>query len=183
MKHILFAVIVACSALPARAQAPLPVTAISPQADAAVKELLDAMDVRTMMTASFAEMEKTMPAVMRAQALAEVNADPGASEESRADALARIDRFVPHAAEAVSRLMRDPALIDQMVAEIGPLYARHYTVAELQQLTAFYRTPLGRKMLALSPRLGAESMAIGQRVVAPRLSALLTEVMQSAQVK
>lgn len=174
MKHFLFALLVACAAVPAAA---------TPQTDAAVAELMAAMDTRTMIVASFSEMEKALPAMMRAQVVAEVNADANASQASRDAALARIDRFLPHAAEAMNRLLRDPTLIDEMMAEIGPLYARHYTVAELKELAAFYRTPLGRKMLALSPRLGAESMAIGQKVVAPRLGAMLTDVMQSAQVK
>jgi len=191
MKNLLFAftlmLVVASGATPALAQAPASGPAVapvaSPEADAAVKALLEAMDVRTMMAASFTEMEKALPAMMRAQVMNEISADPGASEESRAQALARLDRFLPQAAEALNRVMRDPALIDAMLAEIGPLYARHYTVAELKQLTAFYGTPLGRKMLALSPRLGAESMAIGQKVVAPRLQALLADVTQSAQIK
>ena len=50
-------------------------------------------------------------------------------------------------------------------------------------LSAFYRTPLGQKMLALSPRLAAESMAVGQKIVAPRLNGLMLEVMQNAQAK
>jgi len=165
------------------APAPAATTTASPQANAAVKELLDAMDVRKMMTASFAEMEKALPQMMRAQMTAVINSDPGADAEKKKAALAKVEQVLPVASQAINRMFKDPALIDEMMVEIAPLYARNYTVAELKELTAFYRTPLGRKMMALSPRLSAESMAIGQRIVAPRLNGLMQEVMQSAQGK
>jgi hypothetical protein len=193
MKKLILAVTVAAAfaGLPsfAFAQAPAtapvaaPAAAVSPQANAAVKELLEAMDVRQMMSASFVEMEKALPTLMRAQITAVINADPSVSAEKKKEALARTEEILPGAAEAVNRMFRDPALIDEMMTEMAPLYANNYSVAELKQLAAFYRTPLGRKMLALSPRLAAESMALGQKVVAPRLNGLMQEVMQNAQGK
>ena len=190
MKHLLrsltlIAVLAAAPsfAMAQAASAPTATTAVSPQANAAVKELLDAMDVRKMMTASFIEMEKALPQMMRAQMTAVISADPGADAEKKKAALAKVEQVLPAASQAIGRLLRDPALIDEMMVEIAPLYAKNYTVAELKELTAFYRTPLGRKMLALSPRLSAESMAAGQRIVAPRLNGLMQEVMQSAQGK
>ena len=191
MKHFLrsLTLVAAVAAAPSFAvaqTAPAPVAAaaaVSPQANAAVKELLDAMDVRKMMVASFAEMEKALPQMMRAQMTAVINADPGADAEKKKAALAKVEQVLPVASQAINRMFKDPALIDEMMVEIAPLYARNYTVAELKELTAFYRTPLGRKMLALSPRLSAESMAIGQRIVAPRLNGMMQEVMQSTQGK
>jgi hypothetical protein len=191
MKHFLrsLTLVAAVAAAPSFAvaqTAPAPVAAaaaVSPQANAAVKELLDAMDVRKMMAASFAEMEKALPQMMRAQMTAVINADPGADAEKKKAALAKVEQVLPVASQAINRMFKDPALIDEMMVEIAPLYAKNYTVAELKELTAFYRTPLGRKMMALSPRLSAESMAIGQRIVAPRLNGMMQEVMQSAQGK
>jgi uncharacterized protein len=183
MKKILLAVTCAAALAGVPAFALAQTAAPNAQEAAAVKELMDAMDVRKMMTASFNEMEKALPQMMRAQVTAVINADPTASDEKKKAAVEKVEQVLPGAAEAVSRMFRDPALIDEMMAEIGPLYARHYSVAELKQLTAFYRTPLGQKMLALSPRLAAESMAIGQKIVAPRLNGLMQEVMQNAQAK
>lgn len=164
----------------ALAQAPAP-AALSPQADAAVRDLFEAMEVRRTMAASFAEMEKQMPQMMRAQVTAVINADPRMEAARKQEALDRIEKMLPGMTQATSRLMRDPALIDEMMAEMAPLYARNYTVAELKELAAFYRTPLGRKMMALTPRLTAESMALGQKVVAPRLNGLMQDFMHSTQ--
>ncbi len=183
MKKILIALTCAAAFAGAPSFAFAQDAAPNAQQAAAVKELMDAMDVRKMMTASFTEMEKALPQMMRAQVTAVINADPTASDEKKKDALAKVEQVLPGAADAVNRMFRDPALIDEMMAEIGPLYARNYSVDELKQLSAFYRTPLGQKMLALSPRLAAESMAVGQKIVAPRLNGLMLEVMQNAQAK
>jgi hypothetical protein len=160
-----------------------PVASATSAQSAAVKELLDAMDFRTMMIASFTEMEKALPQMMRDQMAAVMDADPTVGAEEKKAALAKVEQVLPGASQAISSLFKDPALIDEMMAEIAPLYVKNYTVAELHELTAFYRTPLGRKVVALSPRLSTESMAAGQRIVAPRLNGVMQEVMQSAQGK
>ncbi|OON63877.1 hypothetical protein B0920_11185 [Massilia sp. KIM] len=157
------------------------VAAPDAQTTAAVKAMLDAMEIKKVMAASFVQMEQQIPVMMRAQVMAAIEADTSLSPEKRKEAIARVDQMVPRAAEAVGRLFRDPSLLDEMVNEMVPLYANHFTTAEIKELTAFYRSPLGRKMLANMPKLSAESMALGQRVVAPRLNGMMQDVMKSLQ--
>jgi hypothetical protein len=45
------------------------------------------------------------------------------------------------------------------------VYARHFTLSEMQQLIAFYRTPAGQKLTEQMPQLAAETLAI----ITPRL--------------
>jgi len=49
--------------------------------------------------------------------------------------------------------------------EIVALYSETFTIAEIQQLTAFYSTPLGKKALKTMPELSAKGAALGQRRV------------------
>jgi len=164
------------SAAPAAAAA----AKVDPQTTAAVKQMFDAMEVRKMMVASFSEMEKALPQMMRAQAVAMINADSAMDAARKQEALAKVDQMLPGASAAVSKLFRDPTLLDEMMVEMVPLYANNYSTAEIKELTRFYTTPLGRKMLALTPRLSAESMALGQRIVMPRLNNLMQDIMQAA---
>jgi hypothetical protein len=47
------------------------------------------------------------------------------------------------------------------IVKDGPaIYARHFTVAELREVIAFYRTPTGKKLLQMTPKLTAEVMAM-----------------------
>lgn len=49
-------------------------------------------------------------------------------------------------------------LIDMTV----PIYAKHFTHDEIQQMLEFYATPLGRKMVTTMPALMQELMVAGQ---------------------
>ena len=54
----------------------------------------------------------------------------------------------------------DPGeLVDMTV----PIYARHFTHEEIKELVAFYKTPLGQKVIATLPAVMQESMAAGQK--------------------
>jgi hypothetical protein len=62
------------------------------------------------------------------------------------------------------------AVMDAALARIGDLtdafaviYARNFTAQELRDITAFYRTPTGVKLLEKTPVITQESLAAGQR--------------------
>jgi hypothetical protein len=47
----------------------------------------------------------------------------------------------------------------EMQQEMTQIYARHFTEQELKDALAFYRTPLGKKLIAEEPKALEESMA------------------------
>ncbi len=49
-----------------------------------------------------------------------------------------------------------------MIDLILPIYSKHFTLEELEQLIAFNRTPLGQKVIAEMPMVMKESMSAGQ---------------------
>ncbi len=148
---------------------------------AATKAMFDAMEMRKNMNAMYAEMQKSMPMMLRQQAVAMIEADPKLNAEQKKEAIAKAEQMLPGVAQAINKIFNDQTLIDEMINEMVPLYASNYTVEEIKQMTAFYKSPVGRKMMTLTPRLAAEGMAIGQRVMNPRLGKLMQDVMQELQ--
>ncbi len=51
---------------------------------------------------------------------------------------------------------------DEFTSLLVPVYAKYYSQAEIQELIAFYQSPLGRKMVATNPAVVQDSMAAGQ---------------------
>jgi hypothetical protein len=49
-----------------------------------------------------------------------------------------------------------------LIAQIVPIYARHFTEKEILQLVAFYKTPVGAKLIQVLPQTVQESMQAGQ---------------------
>ena len=65
---------------------------------------------------------------------------------------------------------------EQLLAQIEAIFDRSFTAAELEELSRFYQTELGRKSLALMPKIMQENMEIGRnwgKKVGPALKARL----------
>ncbi|GJJ05219.1 hypothetical protein RugamoR64_57570 [Duganella rhizosphaerae] len=145
---------------------------------AAAKELFEAMNYRTLMTGVMQQMSQNIGQSMRAGAEAAIKGNPNTTPEQKQQELAKVDAELPAAIGVLQGAMNDPALIEDILTETVPLYARTYSADELKQIAAFYRTPIGAKMLATMPKLTAEAMQIGQQVAARRITPLLQKLQQ-----
>jgi len=52
--------------------------------------------------------------------------------------------------------------IDDLVTLIAPVYKKHLTESDLDEIIGFYNSPIGKKLAAESPALTQESMMVGQ---------------------
>jgi hypothetical protein len=60
----------------------------------------------------------------------------------------------------LARARRD---VHQLVDSLVPIYANHFTQAELEELVRFYQSPIGRRLTELQPAITQESIEMGQR--------------------
>jgi hypothetical protein len=68
-----------------------------------------------------------------------------------------------------------------MVDGIATVYANNFTAAELREIEAFYRQPVGQKMLEKMPAIGQQALAVGQEIgrkAAEDLRQRLTEALR-----
>jgi hypothetical protein len=68
-----------------------------------------------------------------------------------------------------------------MVDDLATIYANNFTVGELHEIEAFYRQPVGQKLLEKTPALTQQSNQVGQdasRKAADDLRARLTEALR-----
>lgn len=54
--------------------------------------------------------------------------------------------------------------IDKMMEGITPIYQKHLTLKDLEDILAFYNTPAGKKLSASTPAVAKEVMPIGQQL-------------------
>jgi hypothetical protein len=52
--------------------------------------------------------------------------------------------------------------IESLIRACVPAYSKYYTHDEIKQLIAFYETPLGRRVVEVTPSITQETMLIGQ---------------------
>lgn len=178
MKKLLISLALAAAAIaPAHAQT------ATPESTAAARELLDAMNIRQTMSVMAAGMARTMPEMMKAMASQTLDKQPGMTPEKKAAELAKMQATMPRFANTMTTLFNDRELVDAIVEASADSYARHFTVDELRQIAAFYKSPAGAKMLAQAPVLAQEGMQASQRVLLPRIAKLTEQIMAEAAKK
>lgn len=69
-------------------------------------------------------------------------------------------------------------LTDKMV----PVYQRHFSAEDIQGLLKFYRSPLGKKVVAEMPATMAEGMQVGQQWGRARGQAMMAELQKQGKV-
>ena len=54
-------------------------------------------------------------------------------------------------------------LVDDLVGMLAPIYQKHLTLKDLQEIVKFYESPVGKKMAAAQPAIVSDSMKVGQQ--------------------
>lgn len=75
--------------------------------------------------------------------------------------LPQFQQMAPEVPAAFWESFRAEIDTDALIEALVPIYAKHFTHAEVRELIAFYETPVGRKLVAEQPAIFQESYAIG----------------------
>lgn len=146
MRHAVIAVFAAAflAAVPAWSQTSSPAPAAPPPAEnlAAARELVQVMKA----TDQFKEL---LPTIFEGLKPAFVQGRPEMAKE--------YDAIMPIIIKGAMQRLNGFA---DMLAGI---YAQNFSVDELHDLTAFYRSPTGQKLIARQPVIARASMALGQQ--------------------
>ncbi|MGA9856039.1 MAG: DUF2059 domain-containing protein [Gammaproteobacteria bacterium] len=89
--------------------------------------------------------------------------------------------------QETSGMLADPAINKQLVEMLVPIYAQYYTDADVRQMIAFYKTPLGQKIIQNNPEIAHASMQDGEQwgkdVLAPELVKRIRARFQQEDIK
>ena len=73
---------------------------------------------------------------------------------------------------------------DAFAVEIAAaVYDKHYTLEEIRNLTAFYKTPTGQKSLKLMPVIMTETMQAVQEKIVPKIPAVIRELQEEDRME
>jgi hypothetical protein len=152
-------------------------TTVSPDKRAAIAELLTATKVfdqmQKAMESTMLGMEDQMPAIMR-------------SSLDRVDGLTPADKEmllkdVVEKSQVIGKKFRQRffAEIDMKAfveENYYPLYDKYFTLQEIKDMTAFYRTPTGQKAIDSMPMLLDESTKISFTKLTPKILKIVDEI-------
>jgi hypothetical protein len=108
---------------------------------------------------------------------------PDLSEENRQLLLARLDDFDAFA-ERFRALFNERINFSTIIETVyPPLYDKTFSEAELRQMVAFYRTPVGRKSIEVMPSLMQEAAVGIEGAVRPLSIGLIQEIVAEERAK
>jgi hypothetical protein len=142
MRHAIavFAAVVIFAVSPLRAQTPAAIPP-APENLAAARQLIQVMKATDRFKA-------LLPVITQAMKPAVV--------QNRPDVEKRFDALMPLFAEAAN------ARVNEIADKVAAVYARIFSVEELRQLTDFYRSPAGQKLIVSQQAIATETLALGQ---------------------
>jgi hypothetical protein len=136
---------------------------------------MDTTGARANMAASLQTLAKALPQILRMRAETMVRNNPKLNEEQRKAEMANVERRMPVITAALQKDMNDPKMVDELYNQVVPLYARHFTQDEVKALTAFYRSPAGKKSLEVMPVLMGESAQAAQKIMQERAKRIVEQ--------
>ena len=75
----------------------------------------------------------------------------------------QFQQIVPGIPSVFWERFREKLDIEALIYECVPAYNRNFTHDEIKQLIAFYESPIGKRLVEVTPLINQETMAIGQR--------------------
>ena len=167
LKYFLVALLVVLSVVAAQ---------VSASADAvqraAVKELLDAMNFKQLMS------QVSGPMMLQMMQLTDDMVEKSTSKGSLAPEQVNDLRIAARESsakslKAMTDLYNDPQFVESFEDIMARAYARNFTLDEIKATTAFYVSPAGRKALTVMPKMMQETMPEIMAIIAPRMSAIM----------
>ena len=164
--------------LSVRAQSPATVQT-DPQKEAAVKDLLAALNFSRMMRDATEAMKGLIGAQMPQLAEQVLAMDQRVPQEQKAKLRghfqAQMKSIQPRLDSHLSAMLNNKDYLADNEAAMTAFYLNHFTLDEIKELTAFHRTPTGQKALLLTPQAMNEVM----KTIMPKWSPRWQEQMVS----
>ncbi len=157
--------------VPAVAQVSVPL-AVTAEQKAAVKELLDAMNFRQMMSQVAAASAAGMPQLIDQMTKSMLE---GAGETIKADAQKSLSANMAKFSKRSMEIYNDPDVLNGIEDLMTRMYLKYFTTEEIRATTTFYISPAGRKALSVMPQMMQETMPEMMRLFAPKMNALAQE--------
>jgi uncharacterized protein len=159
----------------APAAAPVPV---STEMRAAVRDLFDAMNTRDGLSKAFGQFGQTLPQRIYEAVIQQLEQNQTLTPEQKQSIVQNIRPSFDSAVKEAQGIVTDPKMVQETMDKMVPIYARQFTLQEIKELTAFYRSPVGSKAQTVLPAANAEAFSQENQIFAPRVSGIVDRLMK-----
>ena len=108
--------------------------------------------------------------------LLEITGMPKLAEQMMSQMLDGMAKSTPSVSNEIWDRFKKKLNPNELVDLMIPVYDKYYTQADVDGMVAFYRTPLGQKVIATLPAVSRDSMQIGQEWGSEKAREVLEEL-------
>jgi uncharacterized protein len=108
-----------------------------------------------------------------------IDASSHLTPSQRKDAYAKANQNISSALDEFGRYMSAETTYQEFLERVYyPIYNQYFTESDLKDLVSFYKTPIGKKLIEISPQISATSQKLTFEIMMPRLSEILNRMIQ-----
>ncbi len=108
-----------------------------------------------------------------------IDASSSLTPSQKKDAYAKAIQNMSSALDEFGQYMSAETTYQEFLQRVYyPVYDQYFTESDLNDLVAFYKTPIGRKLISISPQLSATSQKLTFEIIMPRLSEIISRMIQ-----
>jgi uncharacterized protein len=108
-----------------------------------------------------------------------IDASSSLTPSQKKDAYAKAIQNMSSALDEFGQYMSAGTTYQEFLQRVYyPVYDQYFTESDLNDLVAFYKTPIGRKLISISPQLSATSQKLTFEIIMPRLSEIINRMIQ-----
>jgi hypothetical protein len=105
------------------------------------------------------------------------------ADQMMATMIPQIQQLVPGIPDEFWIIFREKLNVDDLLYACIPAYNKYYTHDEIKQLIAFYESPLGKRLVEVTPFLTQETMVVGQKWGEKTGQDIIDELIRAGYIK
>lgn len=156
---------------------------LSPEHAAALEDYLTTVRYSAMVSSSIRSMNDYFRANLPEMLGRSIDGQASLSPDEKLAAKSELPRIAEVIARETERYLSDPKLAMEMKNVTMNVMARHFTPDEIREITAFYKTPIGAKVVNEMPQIMTEAMQASMQLTSQRLGSLIENMTREMLAK
>lgn len=150
---------------------------ISPEKKAAVKELLAVTEVTKVADRMYDMLLEEGQKNFTDSLMKSIQSDNRYTDEQKKDLLEKTTKSSERMFARYRELLPKSLNMGQVMEDVScKVYDKYFSVSELKDITAFYKTPAGQKALAVLPQVMQESATMTSQIITPKVHSVVIQV-------
>lgn len=157
---------------------------VSPEKEAAINDLLEVTESAKRVPLMVKVFESNARKTFELSIIQLLRSEPKYKGKSRSELTALLKVRAEKMTDRYMELFNSEIDLVKLVRDISmEVYAKNFSVGELNDLVAFYKTPTGKKAMIVMPKLARESLAATQSMIRPKLKEIVVKVLEEEKTR